>query len=280
MQAVNSLRIAPYPLDSTLPVDRDSVSVAIENRTLWACFIMDRMISSGTYNPPMLPMSEMEKLKVSRPLNDVEFAFSPNMTAQLNSIDQGLAIPNHVHGVILDITQSFEILVAGFDIWAKVMTFIFNDGRRAPGMCAPENCPWVPGSPWWKARSQLETWRANQHHRLHYPDSTVAVHMTLGYGESFTYLNLLYYLWYGCHYFGLSKRTNLLEFYPVRSCFIANISLSCLLRNPSQVAQLNIPCSKPKLQKPGGMEVPLSSLRRQSTFPSCCMMHPNAVSIC
>lgn len=195
MQALNSSRIAPYPLDST-PNQREAVSFAIENRTTWACFILDRMVSSGTYNPPMLPWSEMEKLKVFRPLSAVEFAFGPDLVSQMNGIDNNLSTPQREQTALFDITQSFEVLVSGFDIWAQVMTFIYNDGRRAPGMCAPQNCPWAPESPWSKTRHHLQTWRANQHHRLYYPDNSVLAHTTLGYGESFTYLNLLYSIWY------------------------------------------------------------------------------------
>lgn len=191
MQALHSSRVAPYPLDITSNRQHDAVSLAIETRTYWACFVMDCMVNSGTYNPPMLPMSEMEKLKIARPLSAVEFAFGPDAPPQTVGADRSLA--GQSTGT-LDVTQSFEILVGGFDIWAQVMTFIFNDGRRAPGMCAPHNCPWVPGSPWFQSRSQLEAWRAGQHRKLRYPSNSVAVHMTLGFGETFVYLNLLYYV--------------------------------------------------------------------------------------
>ncbi|KAE8381866.1 hypothetical protein BDV26DRAFT_278475 [Aspergillus bertholletiae] len=196
MQSIQSRRIAPYPLDMDISPSaaKDTVAPGIENRTIWACFIMDRMISSGTYNPPMLPMSEMDKLKISRPLSTVEFAFGTNVSLYSAHPGQNLSWSERLPSGLLDITQCYEILVSGFDIWAQVMTFIFNDGRRAPGMCAPENCPWVPGSPWSKTKAQLERWRAGQHDRLHYPSNSVAIHMTLGYGESFTYINLLYYL--------------------------------------------------------------------------------------
>ncbi|KAJ6075870.1 hypothetical protein N7499_007851 [Penicillium canescens] len=194
MQALNSLRVAPYPLDPTPPSQRDAISVAIENRTFWACFIIDRMVSSGTYNPPMLPMSEMDKLKITRPLSAVEFAFGPSdLSSQQTGLDPSFATARHGQTAPLDITQSFEVLVAGYDIWAHVMTFIFNDGRRAPGMCAPQNCPWALESPWSKTMRHLEEWRASQHHRLHYPNNSVVAHTTLGWGESFTYINLLYY---------------------------------------------------------------------------------------
>lgn len=191
MQALHSLRVAPFPLDLTSERETNAISIAVETRTYWACFIMDCMVNSGTYNPPMLLMAEMKKLKIPRPLGVVEFAFGPDSAPDPSSSDHSYA--SHTTGV-LDITQGFEILVAGFDIWTQVMTFIFQDGRRAPGMCAPANCPWVPGSPWFSSRNQLEGWRANQHQKLHFPNNSVAVHMTLGYGETFAYLNILYYV--------------------------------------------------------------------------------------
>ncbi|KAJ5083689.1 hypothetical protein N7456_013116, partial [Penicillium angulare] len=195
MQAIHSQRVAPYPLDPTSDGSKDAVCLAIENRAFWACFIMDRMISSGTYNPPMLTMPEMTKLKVMRPLSTVEFAFGTDPNSVDNGFEQNTShFEHHLDGPLDVITHGFEMLVSGFDIWAQIMTFIFNDGRRAPGMCAAENCPWVSGSPWYRTRSQLEAWRAGQHRRLHYPSNSVAIHMSLGYGESFTYINLLYYV--------------------------------------------------------------------------------------
>ncbi|KAJ5793822.1 hypothetical protein N7457_000421, partial [Penicillium paradoxum] len=193
IQALNSLRVSPYPLDPTPPSQRDAVSVAVENRTFWACFIMDRMVSSGTYNPPMLPMSEMEKLKVSCPLSAVDFVFGPDLSSERTNLEQDFTTAQAAQTAPLDVTQSFKVLVSGFDIWAHIMTFIFNDGRRAPGMCALQNCPWAPGSPWSKTMQHLREWRATQHHRLHYPENSVLAHTTLGWGESFTYINLLYY---------------------------------------------------------------------------------------
>ena len=194
MQAIHSQRIAPYSLDPTANSYKDDVSMAIENRAFWACFIMDRMISSGTYNPPMLPMAEMVKLKVMRPLSTLEFAFGTNFGSMNMGFGHNASFEQNLNGPLDIITHGFEILVSGFDLWAQIMTFIFNDGRRAPGMCAPENCPWVHDSPWYRTRSQLEAWRKGQHDRLHYPNNSVAIHMSLGYGETFTYINLLYYV--------------------------------------------------------------------------------------
>ncbi|KAK7415029.1 hypothetical protein QQX98_006167 [Neonectria punicea] len=192
MQSLHSSRVAPYPLDISHRAELNDLSAVVETRTYWACFIMDCTINSGTYNPRMLPMSEMENLKVARPPTSVEFAFGSD-TATPSTEHQASASTENGPPVTLDMAHSFEIMASGFDINATVMSFLFNDGRRAPGMCAPENCPWVPTSPWAICLKRLEIWRERQHKRLHYPRNSVAVHMTLGFGESFVYLNLLYY---------------------------------------------------------------------------------------
>lgn len=203
IQALHSHRVAVYPLDPTSERDSNPTLRAIETRTYWGCFIMDCMVNSGTYNPPMLPMSEMKKLKIPRPPSVVDYAFGAHPPPppplpvvpppSIEAVENRIPVSNDAPGVF-DMTQGFELLVTGFDIWTQLMTFIFNDGRRAPGMCAAENCPWVQGSPWWSTRNRLETWRASQPRKMIYPDVPVAVHMTLGYGETFVYLNLLYYL--------------------------------------------------------------------------------------
>ncbi|KAG5657459.1 hypothetical protein KAF25_006023, partial [Fusarium avenaceum] len=184
MQSLHSSRVSPHPLDVSQNNDTDVVAIAVESRTYWACFIMDCTINSGTYNPRMLPMSEMHKLKVPRPLNYTDFAFGFDAAAL-----------DHVcTGDLSGLAQSFETIALGFDIYAQAMSFVFNNGRCAPGMCAPANCPWVPGSAWSQCRVRLEEWRKGQHERLCYPQHSVVVHMTLGHGESFIYLNMLYYL--------------------------------------------------------------------------------------
>ncbi|KAI1046411.1 hypothetical protein LB505_009131, partial [Fusarium chuoi] len=184
MQSLHSSRVSPHPLDMSQNNDTDVMAIAVESRTYWACFIMDCTINSGTYNPRMLPMSEMHKLKVPRPLNYTDFAFGFD----------GASLDHICTGDLSGLAQSFETIAAGFDIYAQAMSFVFNNGRCAPGMCAPENCPWVPGSAWSQCRDRLEEWRKSQHERLCYPQHSVVVHMTLGHGESFIYLNMLYYL--------------------------------------------------------------------------------------
>ncbi|KAL0936267.1 fungal specific transcription factor [Colletotrichum truncatum] len=193
MQLLHSSRVAPFPLEIPHRSEHNELTTAIETRTFWACFVMDCMVSSGTYNPRVLPKQEMAKLNVPRPPTSTEFALGSGSVGQTEDSENILTPGGSKTSVYLDLDQSFGIMAAGFDIYSDVMAFVFNDGRRAPGMCSPENCPWVPTSPVACWRRRLEEWRAKQHHRLHYPENSVVAHATLGYGESFVYLNLLYY---------------------------------------------------------------------------------------
>ncbi|KAK6213755.1 fungal specific transcription factor [Colletotrichum tabaci] len=194
MQLLHSSRVAPFPLEIPRRSEPNSLTPAIETRTFWACFIMDCMVSSGTYNPRVLPKPEMRKLNVPRPPTSTEFALGAGSSGQPEpSGDEDAAPDPASSSVYLDLDRGFGIMADGFDIYSDIMAFVFNDGRKAPGMCLPENCPWAPTSPVACWRRRLEEWRLKQHPRLHYPDNSVAAHATLGYGESFVYLNLLYY---------------------------------------------------------------------------------------
>ncbi|KAM0187732.1 hypothetical protein ACHAPI_011052, partial [Fusarium lateritium] len=137
MQSLHSSRVSPHPLDVSQNNDTDVIAIAVESRTYWACFIMDCTINSGTYNPRMLPMTEMHKLKVPRPLNYTDFAFGFDAA----SLDHVCA------GDLSGLAQSFETIALGFDIYAQAMSFVFNNGRCAPGitiMLHREYFPFLP----------------------------------------------------------------------------------------------------------------------------------------
>lgn len=198
MQAIYSARISPYGPDAESMSAHGAESLAIETRSFLACFIMDCTIDSGSIHRPMLSLAELRKLKIYRPINRIEYAFGPDHAPQSDEAGQDPACLGPAPISLRGIDDSFDILVDGFDIWREIITFVRNGGRRAPGMCSPENCPWVPQSPWSRAHERLQQWRASQHRSLYYPENPIAVHASLGHGESFAYLNLLYYLRFAC----------------------------------------------------------------------------------
>ncbi|KAF0320503.1 fungal specific transcription factor [Colletotrichum asianum] len=125
MQSLHSTRRAPFSLDETTNVEKpEELSQIVETATYWACFILDCTINSGTYNPRMLSMAEMIKLQVPRspPTSGFLFGFKQKPMAE-RSLSMG-------------IEECYEVLVDGFAIYADVMAFVYNDGRKAPGIVA------------------------------------------------------------------------------------------------------------------------------------------------
>ncbi|QPC74674.1 hypothetical protein HYE68_005426 [Fusarium pseudograminearum] len=136
MQSLHSSRITPHPLDVSQNSDTDAMAIAVESRTYWACFIMDCTINSGTYNPRMLPMSEMQKLKVPRPLNYTDFAFGFDATAL-----------NYNSGDSSGLAQGFESIALGFDIYAQAMSTIMLHREYFPFLPIGDMTPRGPVDP-------------------------------------------------------------------------------------------------------------------------------------
>ncbi|KAJ5032262.1 uncharacterized protein L3040_008870 [Drepanopeziza brunnea f. sp. 'multigermtubi'] len=159
----------------------------IHNRTFWACFVMDRLIVCGKSQPLALPL---EKMAIDMPIGDQDFAFGGS-----SRIGRTLAagVPVSPSG-IYTMNEYYWILIKGFDIWSKILDLIISGGRRLPDMSKPENCPWVRGSPWRVLYDSLEEWRGQQSERLRYSETGIAVHVSLGCGEKFAFVNLLYYV--------------------------------------------------------------------------------------
>jgi hypothetical protein len=155
----------------------------IQNRTFWACFVMDRLIFCGESQPFTLPL---ESMVIHLPVGEEDFAFGATRNQETLSFSPGHEFSS--------MDSYYCALVKGFDIWANILKIIINGGRRQPNMARPENCPWVPGSPWNILFEKLQAWRRSQSERLKYPNTDIAVHVSLGRGEAFGYLNLIYFV--------------------------------------------------------------------------------------
>lgn len=184
IQSLRSVRVAPVPLHDVPNDDCELLCQIVETATYWACFILDCIINSGTYNPRILSITETRKMGIPRPASGAGFTFGFRQQPLVDGLSS------------FDLDQEYEILVRGFDIYAEVMAFNSLDGRRAPGMCSAEQCPWVTGSAWANCRRRLEEWRTSLDPRFLYPDQNVGIHAGSGLGRSFIYINLIYYHWY------------------------------------------------------------------------------------
>ncbi|KAH7414566.1 hypothetical protein DE146DRAFT_39401 [Phaeosphaeria sp. MPI-PUGE-AT-0046c] len=182
--AIRTMQTLLRPESSTAP---HSLDRQILNRTVWSCFVMDRLVISGVPQPPTLAY---DKLHICWPSSEEDFIFgTPANKFYLAGAGDGLL--DHMSG---DMAHYFDTLVRGFDIWARILGWITGGGRRRPGMNLPANHPWVATSPWKLLYEELRTWRAHQEQRSWYPGASVNNHAALGRAEPFGYLNLIYYV--------------------------------------------------------------------------------------
>lgn len=156
----------------------------IYNRTYWSCFIMDRLVFCGKSQPFTVPL---EQMRIHLPIGDQDFAFGQISTPRIY-------IAEIREGDHTGIDHSYSILVRGFDIWARILKWVINGGRRQPGMTLLANCPWTTGSPWKTLFDQLSLWRRTQQPRMKYPGVKTSGHVSLNHGEQFAYINLIYYV--------------------------------------------------------------------------------------
>ncbi|CAI6088612.1 unnamed protein product [Clonostachys chloroleuca] len=178
---MQSLRVM-VQVTSLAAVDKE-----IHNRTLWACFIMDRLVHCGKTQPFALSAYSMD---THWPTSEDDFAFGESSGhAALTNEERGPL--ENMEG---DMNHYYGILVRGFDIWARILSWVVSGGRRLPGMSLPENHPWVAGSRWKLLYDELMAWRDRQEKRLRYPEASVEGNSALGTAERFAYLNLIYYV--------------------------------------------------------------------------------------
>ncbi|KAF2493747.1 hypothetical protein BU16DRAFT_550743 [Lophium mytilinum] len=166
------------------PIQPNELEEEIYNRTFWSCFIMDRLVLCGKCQPFTLPLDQMS---IHLPIGDQDFAFGQCSSPRIYI--------SHVRGDLCNtIEYSYSMLVRGFDIWARILKWIVNGGRRQPGMTVLANCPWMAGSPWKDLYDELDDWRQQQHQRMKYPEVQIAGHVSLGHGEQFAFINLVYFI--------------------------------------------------------------------------------------
>ncbi|KAH8707472.1 hypothetical protein GQ44DRAFT_628638 [Phaeosphaeriaceae sp. PMI808] len=159
----------------------------IYNRTLWSCFVVERLIVSGLSQPYSLSCSTM---RTHWPCSEEGFIFGQS-SSDLKLAESGPQLLHHMQG---DMAHYYATLVRGFDIWGRILTWVTSGGRRNSEMTLPQNHPWAATSPWMSLREDLRSWRSHYEDHLLYPEFSVRSHVALGQVEPFVFLNLLYYV--------------------------------------------------------------------------------------
>ena len=171
-------RMAQGILSVSLSYTGKRVLSEVEKRTLWTCFIMDKLLSCGSRRKAMMHMASMD---VDWPLTDAAFVFGQPISQDTSQVSYGIG-------------DSFLLIIRGLDIWSNIHGWTVQGGRKQPGMTEPEQCPWAPTSEWNLMKQELMEWRASQDTQLRYPETKAVLHVHLRQAEKFGYINLIYYI--------------------------------------------------------------------------------------
>ena len=159
------------------PMPSEPLSTS-ESRTVWTCFVVDRLLSCGRQRPALLRLEEME---IDLPSSDEAYALGSPLSFPIPKTNLGF-------------DYSFRIILQGLDIWSVIHGWAAEGGRKHDGMTEPEHCPWQPTAYWAQIKSRLQNWRNSQEWSLRYPETRVNTHVHFRRGEVFAYINLIYYV--------------------------------------------------------------------------------------
>ncbi|KAL7799799.1 hypothetical protein V8C37DRAFT_92584 [Trichoderma ceciliae] len=189
--ADSGMAIRSVQLLSATPKPRDATELQgeIQNRTFWACFVMDRLVFCGKPQPLALPLLSVE---AHWPVGQRDYAFGHISSLTYPKTGRG-ATMNHTQ--FDDLDRVYFLLVQGYDIWSKILQWIAGGGRRRPPSARQQTeAPWADGSTWRSLYDELQGWRGQHGTSIRFPDTAVEVHVSLGQAHGFAYLNLIYHL--------------------------------------------------------------------------------------
>ncbi|EON96023.1 putative fungal specific transcription protein [Phaeoacremonium minimum UCRPA7] len=173
------------------PGQLTAIEREVHSRSIWSCYVLDRLIFCGRSVPFDLAAYGLQRLQIDWPIGEQDFAFAQQSSDHRHANDEREHLLEGMKG---DIDHYYDVLVRGFDIWARILNWVLAGGRRLPGMSDPENCPWLKTSAWGMMYDEISRWREAQDVRLRYPETGVEGHAVLGQAEAFAYVNLIYYI--------------------------------------------------------------------------------------
>jgi hypothetical protein len=165
------------------PTREDAIEKEVRRRTLWSCFIMDRMLSAGKFRPTMM---SAEKLRVQLPCSDDQFLFVHNVqTGFLNSdwlSDAARNAPVSEDGVLSRYIRLVEIF-GRFSEWS------YAGGRRTEKLP-----PWDPNTQFSKLRRQLEDFHDSLPPSLTFTEANLSAHIEKRNATTYASMHTLYSL--------------------------------------------------------------------------------------
>lgn len=155
----------------------------IRRRTLWSCFIMDRMLAAGKYRPTMM---SVEKLRVQLPCSDRQFLFVSNVhTGYLNK-DWDTPQGQHGAGSEDGVLGRYIRLV---EIFGRFSEWSYAGGRRTE-----KHPPWDESTEFFKLRRQLQEFHDSLPSHLTFTEANLSAHIEQRNATTYASMHTLYFL--------------------------------------------------------------------------------------
>ena len=158
--------------------DRDNaIEKEVRRRTLWSCFVMDRMLSAGKYRPTMISAKE---LKVQLPCSDDQFLFVRDV--QTGFLGERPAEIVNDDGVLSRYIRLVEIF-GRFSEWS------YAGGRRTETLP-----PWDSSTKFFQLREELHNFHEALPPNLTFTEANLSAHIEKRNATTYASIHTLYSL--------------------------------------------------------------------------------------
>ncbi|PVH70812.1 hypothetical protein DL98DRAFT_617942 [Cadophora sp. DSE1049] len=138
---------------SGMGISEDLIQKEVRRRTLWSCFIMDRMLAVGKNRPTMI---QVENLRVCLPCSDDQFLFAHNaQTSFLRSDWLRIGISAQAKSTRMSNDGALSRYLCLVEIFGRLSDWSCAGGRRTEKMP-----PWDASTKFSKLRQELEDFQA------------------------------------------------------------------------------------------------------------------------
>jgi hypothetical protein len=182
-RAVEDPRKAGAPKTSANPPE-DAVDKEARRRTVWSCFIMDRMLGAGKYRPTTMSVSN---LRVQLPCSDDQFLFAQNV--QTGSLNPDSLKPKAAEQDPINDDGVLREYIRLVGIFGRLSEWIYAGGRRTE-----EHPPWDESTKFFRLRHELQRFYDELPSDLRLTEDNLSAHIEKRNATTYASLHTLYSL--------------------------------------------------------------------------------------
>jgi hypothetical protein len=163
-------------------VRENAIEKEVRRRTLWSCFVMDRMLSAGKYRPTMI---SSQKLKVQLPCSDDQFLFVRDVPTGF--LDDSPWPPLADETVNDDGVLSRYIRLV--EIFGRFSEYSYAGGRRTEDLP-----PWDSSTRFFQLRQELDNFHSALPSNLTFTEANLSAHIEKRNATTYASMHTLYSL--------------------------------------------------------------------------------------